>query len=333
VRNRGAGSSGAERPSANPSRDAQVGVAIVSWNVRDLLLRCLETVLADPAVGAVVVVDNASTDGTVEAVRERFPAVILIANPDNRGFAAANNQAFAALGDRLPYVFILNPDTELVGASSEASSGSPCGALIKQLEAFPFAAGVGPRLRYGDGSVQSSRRRFPTLAVALTESTPIEWHWPDHAIARRYRMDDVPDDEAQTVDWLNGAAILFRQEALAEVGGFDEGYFMYSEELDLCRRLADAGWSMRFEPEAEVLHFEGRSSEQVVCARHLRFMRSRVRYVRRFMGPVASNVVRFAVRLMYVVEWGIETLKWAVGHRRELRRERMGCYARVLREL
>lgn len=321
----GAGSSGAERPSADPSRDAQVGVAIVSWNVRDLLLRCLETVVADPVVGAVVVVDNASADGTVEAVRERFPTVDLIANPDNRGFAVANNQAFAALGDRLPYVLILNPDTELVGA--------PVGALIEQLEAHPRAAGVGPRLRYGDGSVQSSRRRFPTLAVALCESTPVEWHWPAHGIARRYRMDDVPDDRAQTVDWLNGAAILFRQEALAEVGGFDEGYFMYSEELDLCRRLAEAGWTMRFEPAAEVLHFEGRSSEQVVCARHLRFMRSRVRYVRRFLGPVAAAVVRAAVRVMYGVEWGIEATKWAVGHRRELRRERMGCYARVLREL
>jgi GT2 family glycosyltransferase len=321
----GAEPSGAERPSADPSRDAQVGVAIVSWNVRDLLLRCLETVTADPAVGAVVVVDNASADGTVEAVRERFPAVTLIANPDNRGFAIANNQAFAALGADLPYVLMLNPDTELAGA--------PVGALVRHLEAHPEAAGVGPRLRYGDGSLQSSRRRFPTLAVALTESTPLEWHWPDHRIARRYRMDDVPDDVPQDVDWLNGAAILLRQEALAQVGGFDEGYFMYSEELDLCRRLVEAGWSLRFEPAVEVIHHEGRSSEQVVCARHLRFMRSRVRYMRRFEGPVAGAIVREALRMMYGVEWGIEALKWVVGHRRELRRERMGCYGRVLREL
>ncbi len=302
-----------------------VGVAIVSWNVRELVLRCLATVLASPDVGKVVVVDNDSADGTADAVRAQFPDVTVIANRDNRGFAAANNQAFRALGDALPYTLILNPDTELVG--------DPIPVLRASLESRPKLGGVGPRLRYGDGSVQSSRRRFPTVAAALTESTPFEWHWPAHPIARRMRMDDVPDDAPQTVDWLNGAAILFRRAALEEVGGFDEGYFLYSEELDLCRRLAEAGWTMGFEPAAEVLHLEGKSSEQVVCERHVNFLRSRVRYVRRFHGRAAAVLVRAAVCAMYGLEWAFEAVKWLVGHKRAMRRERMTCYGRVVREV
>jgi GT2 family glycosyltransferase len=158
------------------------------------------------------------------------------------------------------------------------------------------------------------------------------WHWPDNPVARRFRMDDVPDDRAGRVDWLTGAALLLRTAALRAVGGLDEGFFMYSEEVDLCRRLADAGWEVHYAPAAEVVHHEGRSSEQVVPARHRHFQRSRVRYFAKHHGPWAARVVRAGLVVGYGVELLLETAKWLVGHRRPLRRARMAMYAGLLRD-
>jgi len=335
------------RPNASAGdRDpALVGVAIVSWNVRPLLLRALASVTASSVPTRVVVVDNASVDGSAEAVRAAFPGVVVVANADNPGFAVGNNQALRALGvlggdvdagvrhaDSRPpapaalpppYVLLLNPDAELRPGALEA--------LVAYLEAHPGVGALGPLLRYPDGSVQSSRRRFPGLAALLTEATPIEWRWPDHPIARRMRMDDVPPDHPQAVAWLNGAAVLLRIEALAAVGGFDEGFFMYSEELDLCRRLRGAGWAIHFVPGAEVIHHEGRSSEQVVAARHARFVRSRVRYVAKHHGRAAATLVDAAIRAQFAVELALEAAKWALGHRRALRAERVRAYWGVVR--
>lgn len=355
--------------------------------MRALLLRALASVAASRTSTRAVVVDNASADGTVEAVRAAFPDAVVIANADNPGFAVGNNQAFRALGvlgrdgveagdvdsDRReqrgrapieegqgapsgaergstaglpavdvagearhaasgpiatspippPYVLLLNPDAELLPGALEA--------LVAYLEAHPGVGAVGPLLRYPDGSVQSSRRRFPSLVAGLTEATPVEWHWPDHPVARRMRLDDVPPDHPHAVDWLNGAALLLRADALAAVGGFDEGFFMYSEELDLCRRLRDAGWASHFTPEAEVTHHEGKSSEQVVAARHVRFLRSRIRYFAKHHGRAAAFLVSAGVRAQYVVEMAIEAAKLAVGHKRALRRERLRAYWAVVR--
>ncbi len=329
-----------------------VGVAIVSWNVRELLLRCLGSLGLERAGGTggagepdrparvdssvpfeVVVVDNASADRSAEAVRSAFPDVTIIENEVNLGFTAGNNQAFRALGLRLgdekasarkppPFVLILNPDTEVVGDT--------LGTLIRHLASQPHAGAVGPLLRFPDGSVQSSRRRFPTILTALLEGTPAEWWWPNNPWARRYRMEDVPPDVACEVDWLNGAAILFRSEALAGVGGFDEGFFMYSEELDLCRRLRTAGWSTRFEPAAAVIHHEGRSSTQVAPTRHRLFMASRVRYVQKHYGRLAGLVVRTGLVVEHAFALGIEGAKWLVGHRRDFRAARIRTYGTVI---
>jgi N-acetylglucosaminyl-diphospho-decaprenol L-rhamnosyltransferase len=327
-----------------------VGVAIVSWNVSTLLARCLESVRAAELGRAarVVVVDNASRDGTVGMLQHRFPDVALIANPDNRGFARGNNQALAALGVLdgpadgdgedgpgreagtgartvpPPYVLLLNPDTEIAPDALVL--------LVDHLARHPRAACVGPQLRYPDGTVQSSRRRFPTLASGLAESTPVEWHWPDNRFARHLRMADVAPDVGGRVDWVNGSAMLLRGEALRAAGGFDERYFMYSEELDLCRRLAAAGWQVRYEPRAVVIHHEGQSSGQAVSARHLRFARSRVRYFRRHHGALSAGIVRSGLLAGYAAELALESAKWLVGHQRPLRRARVATYAAVLRD-
>ena len=222
------------------------------------------------------------------------------------------------------YVLLLNPDTE-VGPGALV-------ALMDVLDEHPRCACVGPMLRYGDGSLQSSRRRFPSVAVGLLESTPLEWHWRNNPVARRYRMDEVDPTVAGRVDWVVGAAMMLRGDALRDMGGLDEGFFMYSEELDLCRRLAREGWQTRYEPAAEIVHHEGQSSDQVVPARHLRFMRSRVRYFRKHHGRRAAATVRLGILAGYLFELVAELSKWLLGHKRTLRAKRVRAYWAILRD-
>ena len=303
-----------------------LSVVIVNWNVRELLRRCLRSVLASGRLGGlameVIVVDNASSDGSVEMVRAEFPPVRLIANEENLGFTRANNQGITASRGR--YVLLLNPDTEVLGDA--------LGAMVDYMDVHPDVGALGPMLLNPDGSVQSSRRRFPTLATALLESTVFQWELSrDNRILRRYYVLDRPDDEVQEVDWVTGACILMRREAIEEVGLLDEGFFMYSEELDWCRRARGRGWKVIYLPEAKVVHYGGKSSEQVVPFRHIQFQRSKVRYFRKHHGLLWAWILRLFLLAMYVYLLIVEALKWLVGHKRPLRAARVRAYWQVLR--
>jgi hypothetical protein len=303
-----------------------LSVVIVSWNVRELLRRCLQSILTSkPRRGGagirveVIVVDNASTDGSPAMVRREFPEVRLIANSENRGFTAANNQGLAVARGR--YWMLLNPDTEVLDDA--------LAVLVAFADAHPDVGVVGPQLLNPDGSVQSSRRRFPTLATAFFESTWLEPYAPRGVIAR-YRVLDQPDDRTLDVDWVMGAALMARREAAEQVGPLDEGYFMYAEEMDWCRRIRAAGWRAVYLPEAKVVHHVGKSSEQVVPARHIYFQSSKVYYFRKHHGPLVGEALRIFLLGNYVWQWGLEGVKWLVGHKRPLRAARMGAYRQVL---
>lgn len=300
---------------------ADLTLVIVSWNVCELLRRCLQSILATEGDVEIVVVDNASTDGSPEMVQEAFPQVRLIANEENRGFTAANNQGLALAQGRA--LMLLNPDTEVVEDA--------LATMVEYLDAHPKVGALGPRLLFPDGRQQPSRRRFPTFATALVESTVIQEWWADNRILRRYYMADTPDDAIQPVDWVVGACLLVRREAYEQVGGLDEGFFMYSEELDWCKRIKDAGWEVVYLPTATVLHHEGKSSEQVVPARHIRFQTSKVRYFRKHHGSLQAEALRWFLLATYVYQLAREGLKWLVGHKRPLRVERMRAYRQVLR--
>ncbi len=308
-----------------------LSIVVVSWNVRDLLRRCLTSVLASghsrrdgqgptPNV-EIIVVDNASSDGSAGMVHAEYPQVRLIANDDNRGFTAANNQGLALSRGR--YLLLLNPDTEIVGDA--------LATMVRYADQHPQVGALGPQLRYPDGSRQSSRRRFPTFATALVESTVVQEWWPDNDILRRYYVADTADDAIQPVDWLVGACLLVRRQAWEQVGPLDEGFFMYSEELDWCRRIKDAGWEVVYLPTATVVHHEGKSSAQVVPARHIYFQSSKVRYFRKHHGALQAEALRWFLLGTYVLQWVREGLKWVVGHKRPLRAERMKAYRQVLR--
>lgn len=299
-----------------------LSVIIVSWNVRELLRRCLSSVFdSEGPELEVIVVDNASQDGSAALVHQDFPQARLIQNRENLGFTKANNQALAESLGR--YLLLLNPDTEVVGQALTT--------MVSYMDAHHGVGALGPKLLNPDGSVQSSRRRFPTLTTAFLESTILQRWFPKSEALRRYYLLDRPEDEEQEVDWVVGACLLIRRKALEETGPLDEDYFMYSEELDLCYRLKKKGWKVVYLPQAQVIHHEGKSSEQVIPARHIHFQRSKVLFFRKHFGIWQSELLRFFLLLSYVYQWLEEAGKWLLGHKRPLRRARMSAYWQVLR--
>jgi N-acetylglucosaminyl-diphospho-decaprenol L-rhamnosyltransferase len=304
-----------------------LSIVIVSWNVRDLLRRCLLSLCQEgsrhqPPLGfEVTVVDSASSDGSVEMVQREFPWVRLIPSHENLGYARGNNLGMEGASGR--YRLVLNPDTEVVG---EALS-----EMVRYMDQHPAVGALGPALRYPDGNLQSSRRRFPTLATAFCESTLLHQWFPYNRVARYYHLADRPPDVSQPVDWLVGAALMLRRQAWQQVGPLDEGFFMYFEELDWCRRCRAAGWEIHYFPDAEIIHYEGKSSEQVATHRTIRFQRSKIRYYRKYYGASWALIIRLFLLATFAFQFSEETLKWLVGHKRGLRRQRMASYWRVLR--
>jgi hypothetical protein len=267
----------------------------------------------------VIVVDSGSSDGSPAMVREQFSWVKLLDYRENVGFPKGNNLGLAASRGR--YALLLNPDTVVVGDALPA--------MVDYLDKHPDVGLVGGQLLNADGSVQSSRRRFPTLATAAFESTWLQPFAPRRLLSR-YTMEDVPEDATADVDWLVGACLMARREAIAQVGPMDEGYFMYSEELDWCRRFKEAGWRIVYLPDAQIIHYVGKSSEQAVTRRHVNFQRAKLRYFYKFHGAAAGRLLRLILLLNYAWQLVLEGGKYLVGHRRALRKQRVKAYWQVL---
>lgn len=325
-----------------------LSILIVSWNVWELLAACLRSIEQDSVLGSgpidvrrfgpqghatmeVIVVDNAGQDATPDRVESRFPWVRVIRSARNLGFTGGNNLGYAA--GRGHFIYFLNPDTELVRSELHGDSLWELYQAVAEDETVGLA---GPQLRYADNSLQSSRRRFPTRLTGFFESTWLGRLWPNNPWARHLHMAGWPTAFRQDVDWVVGAAMLARRSALEAVrqteytGPFDESYFMYSEELDLCRRLKAAGYRIVYVPEAWVIHHEGRSSEQVVAARHIRFNAGKVRYVEKSFGPAWAAALRRYLLLEFRLQLLLERAKWLLGHKRKLRAQRIAAYREVI---
>lgn len=317
-----------------------LSIIIVSWNTRDLLRRCLQSIEANKGETAVeiIVVDNASHDGTPDMLRAEFPQVQLIESGANLGFSAGNNVGLAAAqGD---YLLLLNPDTEIVGDALQR--------LIATLAENPFAGVVAPRLHYGDGSPQITRHRFPLLWTLATASTPLaplfapllnRFYYQtnhnkglgfDNLPAPIHSGDAMDSRHSQPTDWLTGAALLLKREVYQRVGGFDEQFFMYFEETDWQRRIKAAGWTILYDPAALIIHHEAQSSGQVGGKRDFIFNRSRLRYAAKWHGNRAAALLRGWLILLYALEWAQEGVKWLLGHKRPLRRERIMHYKMLI---
>lgn len=299
-----------------------ISIIIVSWNVRALLRACLDSIEAtkEALPVEVIVVDGNSHDGSGAMVREAFPQVQLIACDENVGFPRGNNLGLAQANGR--YLYLLNPDTIVTEGALQT--------MLAYMQENADVGVVGAQLHYPDGSVQSSRRRFPTLATPFWESTWLQPYAPA-SILRHYYMEESDDDALVDADWVMGASMFVRREVYEQVGGMDADYFMYSEELDWCRRIKKAGWRVVYLPTAHIIHYEGKSSGQVVTHRHVYFNRAKLRYFRKYHGGVFAFVLRLFLLLGYVVQIGLEGGKGILGHKRPLRWQRVRAYWQVLK--
>ena len=254
------------------SRSPDVSIVIVSYNARGHLERCLEAVAEGPY--ETIVVDNASTDGSVELVRERFPSVRLVALEENVGFGAANNEGMRVATGR--YFLLLNSDAWPVGNAIER--------LVAFADARPRVGVAGPRLVNPDGSLQPSVRGFPTLWRLATEYFFLRKLAPGTNLVNAFygaRFDHRSEREA---DFLMGAVLLVRRAAVEEVGAFDPDFFLYSEETDLCFRMRKAGWSVVFTPDAEFVHVGGASARPEWNRMYREQLRSHLRFFAKHEG-------------------------------------------------
>ncbi len=260
----------------------ELSVVVVSYNTRELTRRCLRSVQehAGGIPTELILVDNASADGSADMVRRDFKEVRLIANADNRGFAAANNQAFEIARGR--YVLLLNPDTEVLEGTIER--------VLAFAEANPKAGVVGCRVRYPNGTQQSTFFRYLRLrTVLLNLFVPNRWmrrsEWLGHS---RYIGADL--DRIQNVEVIAGCFMLVPRAAIEQVGGMDEGYFMYGEEADWCYRMRRAGWSAQYYPDATILHHGGQSARQTPGPMLRAMARSQLRFLEKTQGRAAAYV-------------------------------------------
>lgn len=302
-----------------------ISVIIISWNVEKLLKSCLASLqsqqIRKPGLGMeVLVVDNASSDGSVEMVKEEFPWVRLVENQKNVGYTAAVNQAIRLT--QRPFIMLLNPDARVLGDAPAV--------MLEYMCRHPDMGAVGPKLLNPDGSVQSSRRRFPTLLLSFIESTVLQRFLSWLPLLRWFYFEDAPDSVVQDVDWLVGACLMLRREAVNQVGGLDESFFMYFEELDWCYRAKAAGWRITYVPKAQVLHHYGQSSAQDLLHRHIYFNESKCKFFVKHYGRVQGQILRWFILATYFMQIGEEGLKLALRHKPRLRRERLSLLWRVV---
>jgi GT2 family glycosyltransferase len=243
----------------------KLSIIIVSWNVKDILSDCLDSIFRSAAAFQyeIIVVDNAGTDGTADHIKKNFPAIRVIENSENRGFAAACNQGTSLAAGQ--YLFFLNPDTVLLDDTLNK--------LVDFMESNPDIALCGPRILNQDNTLQASVRNFPSWRGAFYRYTIFKYLGLFKSHFEKWHNRGFDYDKQADIEQLIGAAILIRKDVYEQIGGFDERYFVYYEEVDLCRHLKDIGLRAVYYPGAQLIHLGDRSAGQIPPK--IRFMRLR----------------------------------------------------------
>jgi len=259
-----------------------VSIIIVSWNTRDILRNCLKSVYEQTKniTFEVILIDNASSDGTAEMVRNEFPHVNLIKNSQNRGFAAANNQGMKIA--RGKYILLLNPDTIILNA-----------AINKTLvfaEQNPEAGVIGCQAFWPDGRRQNTCFKFPSLKlVAIASLCFFRMAKPFHIpLLHPDRYLNYDFNLQHDVDIVAGCFFLIRKNVIEKVGMFDEQFFMYGEEAEWCYRIQKAGWRIRYFPDAHIVHIYGASSSQVQDDARINVRRGNLLFLHKTKGPLTA---------------------------------------------
>ena len=282
----------------NPGREAagesfqespergRIAIVIVNYNTREFLRACLATVYSE-APREVVVVDNASSDGSVEMVQAECSRVRLHANKSNVGYGAAANQGIASC--RAEYVLLLNSDTLLLPGSLET--------LTTYLDRYPQAAVVGPRLVNADGTLQPSCFPFPGTLTWFLDNDDVAWLVRRVPLLQKHLLRTWSHNCGRVVPWVKGAALAIRRSPFESVGGFDESFFLYFEETDLCYRLKSAGWQIHFAPQATITHVGEASTIQHCTAMTVQMVRSNLLFCRQHYTTTWCTALALIMRV------------------------------------
>jgi len=279
-----------------------VSVIVVNWNTKLLLRDCLASIYEQPGDVnyEVIVVDNASSDGSVEMVREEFPQIILVENSVNRGFAAANNRGIALAKGR--YVLLLNSDTVVCD--------NAIGKTVRYADKHPEVAVVGCQVWENPQAIQMTCFRFPSILNLFLGAIALNRILKKNRVFGREWMEWWGRDSECQVDVVSGMFMLVRRQAIVQVGLMDESFFMYSEEADWCYRFSKAGWKVLFWPGAKIIHVDGGSysSKQVAPEMHVQQHKSLLIFFRKHYGMIHYLLAR----LILVVSTGLRCLAWAL---------------------
>lgn len=279
-----------------------LSIIIVNWNTLELLRDVLASTFENVAgiTVEVIVIDNASTDGSGDMVAAEFPQTILICNPENRGFAAANNQGFAIAKGR--HILLLNSDTIVLGPV--------LGASVHYLDDHPLVGAMGCRVLNPDRSMQRTCSMWPSLLnLVLLTSGLWKLRWP--RFLGRYQMMDWQRDTERPVESISGCYLMVRREVLEEVGSLDEDFFFFGEETDWCRRMRDVGWKLMFAPVGEIVHYGSASAHKLNHRRDLMLTDATVRLHRKHSGNLAAGcawAILLGFNLSRAVFWNLRSL-------------------------
>jgi GT2 family glycosyltransferase len=296
----------------------ELSVVVVTYNSSQTIAACLESIRTGGTLSEVVVVDNASTDGTPALVSEQFPDVHLIVSPTNEGFGRGANRGWHAA--RAPYVLLLNPDTELRPGAARA--------LLGFAQAHTAAGLVGPRILNADGSLQHSCFRFPNLRMVVTGFfglIPL-----DSPANGRYPVEEY--EQSHQVEHLLGACLLVRRAAAEQVGLMDEQFYMYFEETDLCFRMRRAGWQNWYTPDATVVHVGAHSTSREPERMSAEFYRSQARFYRKHYS-LARLLAFKTLSALGIAYWTARTFRGLLRRRitGETFRRRLVSYWAIVR--
>jgi len=296
----------------------EISFIIVNWNTKDLLRGCLDSIAktAGSLLHEIIVVDNASSDGSADMLTREYPSVRLIANSENRGFGAANNQGFAVMKGK--YALLINTDAVLTEGAA--------GKLWSFAEANPRAAIVCGQLLNADGSKQNSVAAFPTLLTLASNTSLLEYFFPGKYPSKRYDHQGPLE-----VDSAIGACMMIRKKALDEVSFFDERYFFFFEETDLAFAMKRAGWKVYQVPDALIYHLQGQSIGHNTQSR-IEFYRSRYQFLRKWHGSAyyrAAAAVIF-LRLLADALLNAAGVLFTLGLSKNLRRK-LDVYTQLIR--
>ncbi len=264
--------------------DFDISITICSWNTLEDTRACLQSLREAKDEGSfeVVVVDNASEDGSADMVESEFPEFVLLRQYTNLGFTGGHNLAIEQAKGR--DVALLNSDTVVHPGAIRT--------IIAYMGAHPETGVVGPKLLNPDGSLQMSCRRFPNPVAAAFRNTWLGRMFPNNRYVREYLMADFEHDQPREVDWVSGAALFIRREVIEKIGLLDDEFFMYCEDVDYCKRTWDAGFKVVYLPDAVITHAIGKSSDQVPNRMIARFHLSMLRYYRKHVVSKQPFIAR-----------------------------------------